>query len=99
MIDGVIERLDVLSSAPASETLAAIATAVKEGRPLAPDDLIALAFVAGLEVGTIGRAGRPEYEATFEALRRTAQGSLLETGLTYADRTLLDMIAQAQADT
>ena len=98
MIDDIVQRLDVLNVTPASAVLARLAQAVAAGGALGTDELVALAFVAGVEVGTLGSAGRAEVALAVDAFQRTARGTLLDTGRAYADRAINDLIAEAQAD-
>ena len=97
-MDELIEAIDVLSTDDPVEVLDGLILAVKEGRSLSQDQAIALAFVAGVEVGAVGFGGRTEYALKVEGFRKAAAGSLIETGRQLADRDIKDLIEQTKDD-
>jgi hypothetical protein len=97
-MDELVDAMEVLSARAAAEVLDELILAVREGQALSPDQAIALAFVAGVEVGAVGLSGRTEYALKVEDFRKEASGSLIETGRQLANRDIMDLIAQAQDD-
>jgi len=97
-MDELVEAMSVLSTADAAEVLDGLIRTAEEGQPLTPDQAIALAFIAGVEVGAVGLGGRTEFAIKVDAFREAASGSLIETGQKLADIEIKDLIEQAQED-
>jgi predicted transcriptional regulator len=98
VMEDLVESIDVLSKRPAAEVLDDLTDAVREARSLSTDQLISLAFIAGLEVGSVGQFARTEYALRTENFRAAATGSLIDTGRHISDIEIKDLIAEAKND-
>lgn len=93
-----IEALDVLVCAPAKEVLTKLVEHLAAGSKLSPDQLIALAYIAGVEDGIAGMAGRAEYDLRTIEFLQVSRPTLIDTGRFIGKICLEDTIQQAQAD-